>query len=199
MTHLGCPWEYVRATKGLGNLGQAQVIAPAIASGGAIAFKYLVGSVLAGAGAAVVGSMLGGPDTKDSWAEREVFNARMRAMQTGFEMLQCEVGGAQAGHPYGCDDQGNCLCPGGTQPKCQLPAGKLNEWRALRNGFTAFYADVGGSDWFDSDWLTLDPNSNVVAEARSFARQLVRFFTQLPGVCPGYRLPFDMASIVAPE
>jgi hypothetical protein len=181
----------------LGGLGQ---LAPLAAPAGRLAFKYLVGSVLAGMGASVIGEMLDGPDTKDSWAERSVFNARMQALHAGFLMVQCEVGGAQRNESYGCDDRGrNCMCVGGTAPRCRLPDGKRREWVALRDSFSTFYAHVGGADWFNSDWLTLDPDSAEVTQARAFGRSLVKFFVALPSFCPNYTLPFDLTSIVGAE
>jgi hypothetical protein len=174
---------------------------PVAGIAGRSAFKYLITSVLAGAGAAVVGSMLGGSDTEDTWLDRPTFNARMAAMHTGFLMVQCEVGGAQVDQSYGCDEGGaNCLCVGGTQPSCHLPAGKLSEWRALLRGFTAFYSDVGGQAWDPWDeWLVADPTLGQVRQARSFARSLVRFYLELPQHCPNYTPAFDLASIVTPD
>lgn len=182
----------------LGQVGPVPVMAGAA---GRSAFKYLVGSVLAGAGAAVIGTMLDGPDTEDSWMERSTFNARMAAMHAGFLMVQCEVGGAQVDAGYGCDeDDQNCLCPGGTRPRCTLPAGKLSEWRALMRSFSGFYRQVGGQTWFPSDnWLVSDPTVGEVRQARAFARSLVRFFIELPSVCPNYTLPFNLADIVGAE
>jgi len=173
---------------------------PALASPlGQQAFKYLIGSVLAGVGVAVVDSLLGGPDTEDSWLDRSVFNARMNAMHVGFLMVQCEVGGAQPNQSYGCDDNNrNCICVGGTQPKCLLPGGKRTEWRALRDGFYKFYDEVGGSSSI-ADWMVSDPTPAQVRQARNYAHSLVRFFIGLPSMCPGYVLPFDLESIVQPE
>jgi hypothetical protein len=182
-------------------LGQVAVAAPVAGAAGKTAFKWLIGSVLGGAGAHVIGTMLGGPDTQDTWLDRPTFNARMTAMHTGFLMVQCEVGGAQPGDSYGCDeDDQNCICVGGTTPRCHLPDGKLSEWRALRRSFEAFYSDVGGQAWDPWDeWLVSDPTLGQVQEARGFARSLVAFFIGLPSVCPNYVLPFDLGSIVAAE
>lgn len=194
---LGCTWEPVR-TRGLGNLGNlGQVVTPTTVAAGTTAFKWLVGSVLATAGATLVGEMLGGPDTEDSWKDRSVFNDRMAAMQTGFQLVQCEVGGAQ--EAFGCAQDGRCLCPSNTRPKCTLPQHKLVEWRALRNGFSAFYAEVGGADWLGSDWLVRDPSDADVTQARDYARKLVKFYVNLPSVCPGYSAPIALDTIVAPE
>jgi hypothetical protein len=133
--------------------------------------------------------------------DRSVFNARMAATHAGFLMVQCEVGGAQPDEGYGCDDDElNCLCPGGTRPACTLPSGKLTEWRALMRGFAAFYRQVGGQTWSSYDnFLVPDPTLSEVRQARGFARSLVRFFVELPTVCPNYQLPFDLADIVGAE
>jgi len=197
-TGVGCPWETVGSTRGVRGLGQVVPLAGAV---GTTAVKYLIGSVLAGAGAAIVGGMLGGPDTQDSWADRTVFNARMRATHAGFLMVQCQVGGAKVNEGYGCDDNDhNCLCPGGTHPRCSLPSGKLTEWRALRSNFSAFYSEVGGATYFESDnWTVSDPTPGEILQARGFARSLVAFFIALPSVCPNYTLPFDLADIVAAD
>lgn len=143
--------------------------------------------------------MLGGPDTNDSWLDRNVFDDRMRALWAGFNIVQCELGGASTGS-FGCDEeQKNCICPTGTRPKCTISGNKLTEWRQMRDGFSRFYASIGGSDWFDSDYLTRDPSLADVQLARDYARKLVRFYVNLPALCPGYRATIPLDTIVQAE
>lgn len=118
----------------------------------------------------------------DDWADSAVFTSHARAIHSAMLAIQCILGGANPDQPL-VDTLGNTICKGGTVRVCNLSGSGLTEWRALRDGFSQFWADVSDS--------TFGPSNAQALRLKGFAREFHAFYSRIVNTCSkqGVRLP----------
>ncbi len=135
------------------------------------------------AAAAAIGGLLGLIQNAmdDAWADTSVFRSHAREIHSAMLAIQCMLGGAE--QPLN-DSLGNQICPGGTAPGCRLSSGQLVEWRSLRDGFAAFWADT------TQTW-SMRPTNAEAARLKAYAREFYAFYLRISKVCraQGAQLP----------
>lgn len=118
----------------------------------------------------------------DDWADSTVFASHARSIHSAMLAIQCIIGGSEPGKPI-VDTLGNEICKGNTARVCNLSASGLTEWRALRDGFSTFWAQVSDSYF--------GPNNAQALRLKDYARQFHAFYLRLVSTCgkQGVRLP----------
>lgn len=162
-------YQRLRGLGGFVGLG----IAPAI--------PVIVGT---GAAAAAIGGLIALVQNAlaDDWSDSEVFKSHARAIHSAMLAMQCLFGGSQANAPL-VDTFGNQLCKGGTKPICKLSNAQLIEWRALRDGFSAFWTAVS------TQWLS--PSNAQALRLKGYAKEFTAFYNKVASTCAkqGVALP----------
>lgn len=118
----------------------------------------------------------------DDWADATVFQSHAREIHSAMLAIQCIVGGSEPGKPI-VDTLGNEICKGGMPRACNLSQSLLLEWRALRDGFSVFWAETADSYF--------GPSNAQALRLKGYAREFHAFYVKIATLCKkqGAELP----------